>query len=543
MAVASRVGEYDSQYLSPAETSRCICVSKRWTTIWSPILWQCISVLSKRRCALFQHALKASTFLRNCFFMQTFRAAFGLAFGNLLLAADCQQLQALELLFNVLPSNETSADLLAVASSLSSGTLSASSIFPYQSPSDVVLALLNKNTNMKELSIIGDFEYIVGPSQEAATSAVTTTNILSYIQSDHLEFLSIEFMRNRNSEFNEPWVTATTHLPNLRRLEVLNITGSETSLLDLVFRCPSLVSLKVHRDIRFNSRIKGELIWDSSKALQYIGLTLKALRELVWEVDDVDELCMDMLSKIFLINPGQMTKIKSLLEAAASIEVLTLDGVAIVSGDEIQEFMQRATNLRVFKIMTLSRPYDKEVDRPLFHWDLYNPKGNNYDKRPWACEQTLQRLAVVIQVGEEARSDIGVNPKPVMTEAEKNALKRVYSQLSKLTKLRELVLSGQLINRVRDLDKMHTECLALSLESGLDMLHDMKEMEVLDVRNCAHRIGVRELEWIHEHWPKLKTIKGLTESRSWADREAEKEMAKVKQWKAEHPGGIGSSFD
>ncbi|KAG0045738.1 hypothetical protein BGZ83_009017 [Gryganskiella cystojenkinii] len=517
------------QYLTPVETSRFVCVSKRWVRIWNPILWRSLSLSNTRRCSPFQHTFETSTFLENRFFIQTFYAVLGLALGNLLIASDCVQLQSLDLEFNITPSDDTETNILDYAESLSSVTI-ADTAFPYLSPLDVVLELLNKTTNMKKLSITGNFEHIAEPDQQDANSA-------------HLEYLCIDYRRAPQSVFNESHNITTACLPRLQRLEVLNVTGSETSLLDFVFRCLSLVSLKVHRDLRYNPRMNGELIRDSCKALRHIGITLKALQELVWEVEDDDDVCNDMLQNTFLINPGQLAKInitapsvsfslfarEAMLKVAASVEEFTLDDVPWVWGYDIQEFMQRATNLKAFKILTLSRSYDRVVDRPLSWWHLYDPEGfNNDDMRPWACEQTLERLAVVIQVSDEARVDVGVNPKPAMTDVEKGAHKRVYSQLSRLTKLKELVLSGERKNEHRDLDKMHTECLALSLESGLDMLHDMKEMEVLDVRNCAHRIGVRELEWIHKHWPKLKTIKGLTESRSWADKQAEKELAKVK---------------
>ncbi|KAG0043419.1 hypothetical protein BGZ83_011420 [Gryganskiella cystojenkinii] len=395
--------------------------------------------------------------------MTTFRAAFGLAFGSLLLAADCQQLQALELLFHVTPSGDTETDVLAYAEALSPVTFTTATV-PYLSPSDIVLGLMNKNKSMMELSLTGDFEHMVERDQQDATSAIATTNILSLIQSENLEFLSIKYQKMGQIQYEKSWKQVASHLSHLRRLEVLNFTGSEASLMEFVTRCPTLVSLRVRRDIRYTPRINGEVIWDSCNALQHIGQTLKALKELVWEVDDDDDVCNDMLQNIFLINPGQLIKINirapstscslfardAMLNVAASIEELTLDGVSWVWGYDVQEFMQRAINLRAFKIMSLSRSYDKVVDRPLSWWHLYDPEGfNNDDMRPWACEQTLQRLAVVIQVSDKARLDVGVNPKPAMTEVEKGAHKRVYSQLSRLTKLKELVLSGETTNEHR----------------------------------------------------------------------------------------------
>ena len=56
---------------------------------------------------------------------------------------------------------------------------------------------------------------------------------------------------------------------------------------------------------------------------------------------------------------------------------------------------------------------------------------------------------------------------------------------------------------------MQTECLEFSLESGLEELAGLKELEVLDVNPLAHRIGVPEVQWMVIHWPKLGAIRGL----------------------------------
>lgn len=129
-----------------------------------------------------------------------------------------------------------------------------------------------------------------------------------------------------------------------------------------------------------------------------------------------------------------------------------------------------------------------------------------------------------------------------MTDDEKAAHCRVYSQLGQLTTLKELTPVGQTVSRARSQDALQVEGLVFSLESRLDLLRGMKAMEVLDLRNCAHRIGIEELDWFHEHWPNLKSIKGLQNSRDWADEEWQKKEAEVEAWIAEHPNGIGSSF-
>ncbi|KAF9282392.1 hypothetical protein BGZ88_011058 [Linnemannia elongata] len=53
------------------------------------------------------------------------------------------------------------------------------------------------------------------------------------------------------------------------------------------------------------------------------------------------------------------------------------------------------------------------------------------------------------------------------------------------------------------------DCLELSLASGLDELAGLKELEELVVSQMAHRIGLAEVQWMVENWPRLRTINGL----------------------------------
>ncbi|KAG0278011.1 hypothetical protein BGZ95_004918 [Linnemannia exigua] len=52
-------------------------------------------------------------------------------------------------------------------------------------------------------------------------------------------------------------------------------------------------------------------------------------------------------------------------------------------------------------------------------------------------------------------------------------------------------------------------CLDLILESGLNLMSGLKRLRVLNVSRMNHRIGVQELVWMKEHWPRLHTVEGL----------------------------------
>ncbi|KAF9136279.1 hypothetical protein BGX30_011286 [Mortierella sp. GBA39] len=73
-----------------------------------------------------------------------------------------------------------------------------------------------------------------------------------------------------------------------------------------------------------------------------------------------------------------------------------------------------------------------------------------------------------------------------------------YSYLD-LKGLRRMVVDGYI----------QTSCLELSLASGLDELSGLEELEELVVARMAHRIGLAEVKWMVEHWPRLRRIYGL----------------------------------
>lgn len=55
--------------------------------------------------------------------------------------------------------------------------------------------------------------------------------------------------------------------------------------------------------------------------------------------------------------------------------------------------------------------------------------------------------------------------------------------------------------------------LELSLESGLDRLSTLNDLEVFGFEGLDHRIGKAELEWMAVSWPRLKIMRGLQESK------------------------------
>ncbi|KAF9079833.1 hypothetical protein BGX29_005903, partial [Mortierella sp. GBA35] len=49
----------------------------------------------------------------------------------------------------------------------------------------------------------------------------------------------------------------------------------------------------------------------------------------------------------------------------------------------------------------------------------------------------------------------------------------------------------------------------MTLESGLDQLKSLRKLRVLDVLRMEQRIGLKEVRWMSQHWPRLRVIRGL----------------------------------
>ncbi|KAF9079418.1 hypothetical protein BGX23_004145, partial [Mortierella sp. AD031] len=107
--------------------------------------------------------------------------------------------------------------------------------------------------------------------------------------------------------------------------------------------------------------------------------------------------------------------------------------------------------------------------------------------------------------------------KETRAQVGKQLQKRIYERLSRFINLEELCLGhGAKENRrlshsddAIDGEDYQYECLEMTLESGLDQLKGLKNLRVLDVRMMAQRIGLKEVQWMTQYWPRLREIRGL----------------------------------
>ncbi|OAQ28304.1 hypothetical protein K457DRAFT_138763 [Linnemannia elongata AG-77] len=225
--------------------------------------------------------------------------------------------------------------------------------------------------------------------------------------------------------------------------------------------------------------------------------------------------------------------------------------------DETQRLSQDPTNQFLVKNASLR----------VFHHIRHFVRVDEMLRQPWAClglEWLTCRILDIDRLTDEeqatvdrvtlASADPG-HPDAVLTEEETAAVEKfrrcqrqhhgVYDQLARLTRLKHLDLGyesrypwayrmGEYYEKDGEEYFFYEgaktfDTLELSLESGLNRLAALENLELFGFECLNHRIGRRELDWMATSWPKLKTMYGLDKERL-VDIEFDSERAALKEY-------------
>ncbi|KAG0206420.1 hypothetical protein BGX33_007428 [Mortierella sp. NVP41] len=207
---------------------------------------------------------------------------------------------------------------------------------------------------------------------------------------------------------------------------------------------------------------------------------------------------------------GQLT-VQAVLKHASTLRNLVLEEASDFDSKAIQQLLCSAPNLESLDLLASFNRMEGEVGGAVL--DALDMVG--YD---WVC-RNLHEFSC--QIGNIPRPDITRNidngPACVYlvegTHQESIDLqRRVYSQLARLPKLTRLTLNAA-IDYASDFKRIHNEwyrsytCPSMSLESGLDLLKDLKELRVVNLEDMEVSINNdAEKKWVAEHWPKAKIV-------------------------------------
>lgn len=162
----------------------------------------------------------------------------------------------------------------------------------------------------------------------------------------------------------------------------------------------------------------------------------------------------------------------------------------------------------------------------------------------WACATSLKVLRIMI--GGLARNnnsnDINNNDMETTTDDAFDLQRQIYRFLGSLKNLEELCLGfgpeeDSIFTLPQDQGRQK-ECLAFSLDTGLELMEGLKSLRVLNVTRMNHQIRLSEVQWMCRTWPQLQVIEGLLKFKSmqqWqaaveADADSVGDVAVTAEW-------------
>lgn len=127
----------------------------------------------------------------------------------------------------------------------------------------------------------------------------------------------------------------------------------------------------------------------------------------------------------------------------------------------------------------------------------WNSATQNY--RPWACESTLNTL------------NAKITGMPTNASDRKTQHGLMYGRLARLQALDVLTLGHcvRMVDERRNImctahPQKKKDCLAMSLDNGLEKLKSLANLSTLNIFWMCHEIAVRDVQWMIRNWPKLK---------------------------------------
>ncbi|KAG0006203.1 hypothetical protein BGZ79_006897 [Entomortierella chlamydospora] len=233
----------------------------------------------------------------------------------------------------------------------------------------------------------------------------------------------------------------------------------------------------------------------------------------------------------------------ALFKLFPTLEVLIL-GNDDLKNEDLVLLLSSAPKLQ--ELVTLDDGYYRHRNPTSIRADLLidlDPDKTN-TLRTWPCEESLKVLKVVISgigradLEKQRRYEI---TKEVYPGEGRETQNRVYERLVRFTKLEKLWLghhsSPPTCLEFHDYAPHYQlDCLDMCLESGLQKLEGLKDLRELSLAHMNTRIGLKEIQWMAAHWPKLRRIRGICgeEHECDIDKDKSKEYQEILGWLNEH---------
>lgn len=203
---------------------------------------------------------------------------------------------------------------------------------------------------------------------------------------------------------------------------------------------------------------------------------------------------------------GPMTRTcEVLMQHCSTLERLEILNSHTFEGHWKVQILSACSKLHTFTALT-ERSYWTRQNSFIDARSFIDKDPHTESLRTWACETSLKTLHV--QITGIPRPDLqgdGVIPEAYPGHG-RVIQGHVYDRLARLIKLETLWLEDKFRSSGR------LDCPEMSLESGLYKLAGLKELKELRIWDIKARVGVPEVQWMVEQWPKLRVLVGLRES-------------------------------
>lgn len=316
-------------------------------------------------------------------------------------------------------------------------------------------------------------------------------------------------------------------------LEKLCVTSIDPSWIQALSACAQLKSLRLEMINSLSLRHLTSALRSGLPNLDSIRLDNSPL-----ETTDRDNVGMLAAShtgwRSIAIPTMGPRAVQTLIQHCSTLEELDLTRAYGLTSRDMQRILSSSPRLVTFVTLECDDYYSysfKETTH-ILATDFIDADSSSNSLKPWACELSLKVFRAKISGiprpditrtfhGHPVKNDMVLQE--VHSGQSQEILHRVYERLGRLTRLERLELGQEDRNtldetrtfddpaEVETLDDedQQYDCLDMSIRSGLRMLEGLKQLRVLSVVRMATSIGVEEVQWMVQSWPKLKRLDGL----------------------------------
>ncbi|KAH7048098.1 hypothetical protein BKA57DRAFT_464127 [Linnemannia elongata] len=306
----------------------------------------------------------------------------------------------------------------------------------------------------------------------------------------------------------------------LRKIQILACRISDSLIVSLFERSPNLQSLRItackghviHTDIttalrnscpRLNElTLSGELGTDkdlarmiSSSTAGWVTLAIPAKKPYLF----------DLYGPIHNEEPrspfGSLST-AALLEHVSTLENLLMDKCPGFLSRDVHRLLCSAPRLRRLMLMSLSSQSGNGA-----HLHAHDLMDISSSKQQWACRSLEEFSCEIIGV---PRPDMGLEVTTLVDPQSPHSLsaleasyvvhRKIYSRFAQLPHLSRLVLGK---GQSGGASSVHSgSYLSMSLESGLNILGDLKELQTVDCDEFTTKFWTDPVQqWARNHWP------------------------------------------